>query len=140
MLASPPSVSTMAHKQILVVDDNEVCAKVLAQLFTTPKLKELATFQVTVLFSAEDALRNLEIACYDLIFTDIEMTGMSGDAMARMIRESEQEIRNAPIIAVTSKCDDESCIGYKEAGMNYCLAKPPNVESIYNIVREIMTS
>jgi CheY-like chemotaxis protein len=127
--------------RILIVDDNHICSQLLARIFTTERLKGITTFQLTILYSAEDALRVLETNCYDIIFTDIEMTGMSGDEMVRVIRNESGSIlkgnRNIPIIAVTSKYDNESCMQYVEAGITECLQKPAKIESIYTIVERL---
>src|SRR4051812_2571051 len=92
---------------VLIVDDNFICSNILARAITS---QQLVALHVTTLSSAEEALRDLSAARYDIIFTDIEMGGMSGDSMARKIRETDREI---PIHAVTARCDDESLERYR---------------------------
>jgi CheY-like chemotaxis protein len=115
---------------ILIIDDNAICADIIARIFTTKRLDEIATFHITKLHSAEDALHDLENMRYDIIFTDIEMTGMSGDDMVRIIRSNSGDIihsgnRDISIFAITSKFDGKSRIRYSEAGITKCLKKPP---------------
>ena len=123
---------------ILIVDDNAICAQILARIFTLKQLKEIATFEITIHNSPEDALPDLKKTQYDIIFTDIEMTNMSGCDMAQTIRDKSTDIykknHDTPIIAITSRYDDNSCIQYKEAGITECLKKPAKVNSIYTIV------
>src|SRR4051812_34599542 len=99
---------------ILIVDDNTICAKLLARLlsriFELEQLKITTTFEITTHQSPEDALPDLGKNKYDIIFTDIEMTSMSGCDMARVIRDKSVDSlyrRNldTTIIAVTSKYD-----------------------------------
>ena len=45
---------------ILIIDDNTICANILSRSFKAKPLNEIATFQITILHSAEDALHDLE--------------------------------------------------------------------------------
>src|SRR3954452_12138510 len=123
---------TKTTLHILIVDDNTICAQILARIFTSKEFKEIATFHVTTLNSAEEALSALKNTSYDIIFTDIEMTGMHGDDMARTIRN--KITGNTPIIAITCKDDEASRVQYEKAGITACLKKPAKKESIYAIV------
>ena len=127
---------------ILIVDDNAICAQLLAHIFTSKQLKGIATYEITIIHSAEEALCILKETCYDIIFTDIEMTNMWGDKMAQIIRGKltgniHEENRNIPIIAITSKYDSNSLKWYKEAGITRCLEKPAKTGSICKIIEDI---
>lgn len=132
------TASTAFH--ILIVDDNAICAQLLARIFALKQLKEITTFQITIRNSPEAALPDLKHTRYDIIFTDIEMTKMSGCDMAKTIRDKStdtyKENYDTPIIAITSKYDDDSCVRYKEAGITKSLEKPAKVDSIYVIVKD----
>src|SRR3954468_19428417 len=94
---------------ILIVDDNAICAQLLARIFTLEQLKRIATFKITIHNSPEGALPDLIKTHYDIIFTDIEMTNMSGCDMAKTIRDKStdtyKENHHTPIITITSKYD-----------------------------------
>ena len=133
---------------ILIVDDNSICSALLARIFTSQDLKQFGPFSITILCSAEKALDHLEKSCCDIIFTDIEMRGMSGDEMTRIICNGEiihngveynilEKNCNIPIIAITAKYDPGSLKRYKEAGIAQCLAKPVEKRSIHTIIEKI---
>lgn len=119
---------------VLIVDDNSVCAGMLARLLQF-KLRHLSDFKITTASSAEEALQNLENTAYDIIFSDIEMGVMSGTAMAKEIRRRNIDI---PIIAVTSRYDSKSCNEYREAGFTKWLEKPAKFQDIYTVIEEML--
>lgn len=128
---------------ILIVDDNTICARILAHMVELEQLKGVITFKITIHHSPEAALPDLKNTKYDIIFTDIEMTKMSGCDMARIIRDKlagniHKENRNIPIIAVTSKYDVESLRQYEGAGITECLRKPATRDSIHKIIESRM--
>jgi CheY-like chemotaxis protein len=124
--------------RVLIIDDNDICARLLARMFKLEPLKGITTFEITIHNSPEDALLDLMKIRYHIIFTDIEMANMSGCEMAKIIRNTEiyKENLNTPIVAITSKYDDNSRIQYEEAGITECLEKPAKVGSIYAIVKK----
>jgi CheY-like chemotaxis protein len=113
---------------ILIVDDNELCLKVLERQI---KRCGVANLHVTKAASAEEALELLKKKRYDIIFTDIEMSGMTGDEMTRKIRKEDRDI---PIYAITCKDDSKSLLRFNAAGITKCLKKPVDVVTIYTIV------
>ena len=125
---------------ILIVDDNPVCSAILHRMLISERLKAIATLEITIHCSPEDALPDLEETKYDIIFTDIEMTNMSGCDLAKTIRDKSVDAyiknRDTTIVTITSKYDSESLIEYKEAGITECLKKPAQPDSIYAIVKD----
>ena len=143
-----PAVHTMTYTRefyILIIDDNCICSAILKG--TIKKLQSLfqdTLFVITTLSSAEEALKNLVTATYDLIFTDIEMGEVSGDKMARIIRDMSPDSiymknRGIPIYAVTARHDEESHKQYKKAGITGTLAKPAKKECIYAIIENMIS-
>ena len=126
---------------ILIVDDNTICAQLLARIFELEQLKRITTFEITIHHSPEDALPDLGKNKYDIIFTDIEMNGMSGCDMAKAICDKSADSLyrgncDSLIIAVTSKYDSKSLIQYEEAGIITCLRKPAKKEDVLKIIEE----
>lgn len=128
--------------RILIVDDNPVCFTILRRMIVLLQPPdEIIKFEITVVHSAEEALCNLKKTCYDIIFTDIEMTGMRGDDMVKVIRHNLagdicKENQHIPIIAITSKYDKKSLSLYEEAGITDCLEKPAKSDSIHSILKD----
>jgi CheY-like chemotaxis protein len=124
---------------ILIVDDNAICAHILARIFKLKKLEEIITYEITIRSSSEDALPDLEKTRYHIIFTDIEMGKISGCSMVETIRDKSTDIyienRDTPIIAVTSRYDASFCAQYKKAGITKCLEKPAKSNAVYDIIK-----
>jgi CheY-like chemotaxis protein len=125
--------------RVLIVDDNKICTDILARVFSTKRFSALPIlFEITIVSSAEEALEYLKTAHYNIIFSDIEMSGMTGVEMVRQIRKRD---RTTPIIAITSKFDSKSCMQYREAGFTDWLQKPAKSDDIYSVVEGLsMTS
>jgi CheY-like chemotaxis protein len=135
---TPPTTIPPATISVLIADDNEICVNILARVFSTKRFSKLAVFDITVVSSAEEALEHLNERRYDIIFSDNEMSGMSGIDMVKHIREKD---RTTPIIAVTSKFDDESRTQYRKSGFTEWLQKPAKSNDIYSAVERLsMTS
>ena len=118
--------------RILVVDDDPICSKILHRAITlSPQHNKPTIFEINTLSSAEAALDELKKSKYDIIFTDIEMKGMTGDEMACQISD-----RTIPIYAITAKMDAESLMRYKRAGIRQCLEKPAKPSIIHEIIGE----
>jgi signal transduction histidine kinase len=100
---------------VLIVEDNLVNAQVLQHI-----VAQLG-YNVDVVFSGQEALRNLEHLDYDLILMDIQMPVMDGITATRWIRQRGIE---TPIVAVTANSDfavRRQCI---DVGMNEVMVKP----------------
>ena len=135
-------MTTTLVLDILIVDDNDICADILARKFKLKNILKIANYTITIINSPEKALKNLETNSYDVIFTDIEMPGMTGDVMVQIIRydltcKIHGKNRSIPIVAITSKYDRESLLRYRDVGITKSLEKPANTQSIRDIVSEI---
>lgn len=87
---------------------------------------------------ALEAFQNHSAGTYDAILMDIMMPEMDGIASTRAIRSLErEEAKSIPIIAMTANAfveDGQKCL---EAGMNYHLAKPLNMEELIKVLTEL---
>lgn len=136
---------TMTHTRmlrILAVDDDPLCLKLLCRIIILLQpLYQDISFVITTFHSAEEALKNLTTATYDLIFTDIEMGGMPGYEMARIIRNQSPDsiyIKNhdIPIYAITARYTTKSIEQYKEAGITQTFEKPVKKDSIHRLIKD----
>jgi len=95
-----PKVDLTGHKA-LIVDDVPINLKVLNAM--------LKGFHVSAVqaSSGSEALSKLNDAAPDLVLTDMWMPGMSGDELARNIR-NVPEFRNAVIMAVTADVENQN--------------------------------
>ncbi|CAG8556474.1 9445_t:CDS:2 [Diversispora eburnea] len=95
-----------------LVDDNIITGRLLSRL-----LQQKFKHEVTCVLSGQEALKQLSISTFDLIFMDIDMPELSGIDTSIKIRESNialEKNRKIPILAyTTNKWDDK----FSKAGM-----------------------
>jgi len=103
--------------RILVVDDNKLILKVVAD-----KLTE-AGFAIQTAGSASEALKLLDVALPDLVVSDVMMPGMDGYEFCRRIK-ADPKRRHLPIIMLTARSDISEKVRGFEAGADDYLVKP----------------
>lgn len=118
--------------QILLVEDtptNQFVA--MAMLRKMGHKVELAT-------NGQQALAALGRQSFDLILMDIEMPGMDGLEVTRIIRGPAGPTPNPtiPIIALTAHAGSQDAEKCRRAGMNDFLAKPFDLEKLGTIVKK----
>lgn len=113
----------------LVVDDN-FAYRTLASAYL-----QRSGFAVREAVDAEQALKWLRSATFDLMLLDINMPGMPGDELCRHIR-SELGLRDLPIIAYTADGLRASIEVVREAGFDDLLMKPVNRARLEQILAE----
>lgn len=128
-----PSSDTDASERIpvLLVDDDGI------SLFLTKRALELRGCDVTVVRRGALALEEIRKKRFSVACIDIEMPEMTGWALARRIREDEEE-RNRPamsLIAVTghSPVDIQETAG--KHGFAEVVGKPVDGERLYAAIR-----
>jgi len=107
----------MAGIQILVVEDNDMQSKLVSFL-----LQEAGhTVQSTA--SAEEALELLRSFSPDLILMDLDLPGMDGLELTRVLRLDPVQA-TTPIIALTAYTDSSDLERAREAGCDGKISKP----------------
>jgi len=109
--------------RILVVDDNP------ANLRLACDVLEFDGFEVVSAVNAEQALASLEVELPDLLLTDIEMPGMDGLELTRLLRASPPT-RQLPIVALTAyamRGDEEKALA---AGCDAYFTKPVDTRTL----------
>lgn len=88
------------QKYRALVVENKLSTQYLVMKF----LLEEGAFFVDIVPSAEDAIKSIENRNYDLIITDIKLSGMSGLELSKKIRENYADsfIKELPILAISS--------------------------------------
>jgi two-component system NtrC family sensor kinase len=116
---SMPVSSTQAAKSftLLIVDDDERARASLQHTF------ESAQHQVKVAADAPTALRMLHREPCDLILLDIELPGVDGLALCRLLR-AQEATRRLPIIVISAHDDEERKVGAFAAGADDFIVKP----------------
>ncbi|MDQ3135472.1 MAG: response regulator, partial [Acidobacteriota bacterium] len=102
---------------LLIVDDDERARASLQGVF------ESAQHQVKVAADAPTALRLLHREPCDLILLDIELPGVDGLALCRLLR-AQEATRRLPIIIISAHDDEERKVGAFAAGADDFIVKP----------------
>ncbi len=116
--------------RILAAEDNPmnqlVLKTLLGQVGVTPQ----------VAANGADAVEAWEQGDWDVILMDSQMPVMDGIAAARQIRRREAETGRAatPIIALTANVMHHQVQDYLAAGMNGVVAKPVQIEELFNAI------
>jgi two-component system OmpR family response regulator/two-component system response regulator QseB len=112
--------------QILLVEDDTDLGTTL-QFFL-----ELHGFRVSLVPDAESALRTLERASVDMLITDDQLPGLSGQGLAETLAGRGSSV---PIIAFTGSDDTE---GMESSGFFVgVLRKPCEPESLVHLVKRV---
>jgi chemosensory pili system protein ChpA (sensor histidine kinase/response regulator) len=119
--------------RIMVVDDSITVRKV------TSRLLERHNMEVVTARDGVDAVALLQEERPDVMLLDIEMPRMDGFELARHMRSTE-ELKDIPIIMITSRTGDKHRLHAVELGVRRYLGKPYQeaelLENIYGVLGE----
>ncbi|WP_445370550.1 response regulator [Methylomonas sp. HW2-6] len=129
--AASPSVSgqiaqaaqALAGKRILVVEDNRINQRVVAEFL------QLAGMEVDAVNNGLEALAQIDAVFYDAILMDIQMPELDGISTTQAIRNKDSH-RSLPVIALSasiSVAEHKACL---ESGFNDFLTKPVDPEGL----------
>ena len=104
-------------RRILVVDDNEVGAEVMAMVLETQG------HEVQTAHNGRDALETAARMRPEVVLLDLGLPDMDGWEVARRIRQ-DPTLAGALLVAVTGYSGDVDRDQSREAGFDHYLAKP----------------
>jgi CheY-like chemotaxis protein len=116
-LALPVPCAPRRACDVLVVDDDAVVGDVIAGLLAT------AGHRATVVPHALAALSAMEQGNYALALLDLDLPGVDGYALARMLRRLPQH-QSVPLVGVSARSMGDEPRLTREAGMRAFLRKP----------------
>jgi CheY-like chemotaxis protein len=122
--------SSLEKKRILVVDDNENCAKTMGWM-----LELMFGHEVQVAYNGASAIAIAKSFIPDLILLDIGMPGMNGYEICQAMRQ-EPSLKNAMIVAQTGWGQKEHHERSKDAGFNSHIVKPVTPD----VLQEVLSS
>ncbi len=119
-------------KNILIVDDEPKVA-----FFLKEGLESLGQdYTVSQVQSAEDALSALARAPYDLVVTDLRMSGMNGLDLLTYVRRDRPYL---PTILITAYGSDEVAAASRRLRTTHYFTKPFRMEEFLQAVQEALT-
>lgn len=122
-----------AAGHILIVDDNEDAAELLAEALTDEG------YDVCVARDGAEALRIADEVCPRLVFVDIGLPVMDGYELGRRLRQSPVH-RGARLFAITGYSRESDRERSRNAGFDAHLVKPVDLTVIIAIAQETMTA
>ena len=123
----------METPTVLVIEDNELNMKLVRSLLGIENYRVL---------EAVDAETGIQMACEhhpDLILMDIQLPSMDGLSATRIIKK-DPELKDVPVVALTSYAmqgDDKKAA---EAGCEYYITKPINTRKFKETVKRIFAN
>jgi DNA-binding NtrC family response regulator len=123
-------MTTDEPNKILVVDDSPQISKAVSDLLGA------SGYAVRTAPSGERALQILETATFDLIITDLKMTGMTGIDLAKKVQE---KVPGVPIVILTGFGDMDSVISALRLGVADYLKKPFSIDEVLSVVEREIT-
>jgi CheY-like chemotaxis protein len=109
------------NRKILVVDDDPVVGKSFNRVLSNKG------YAVITAENASEALRKMETADYDVVFTDIRMPGMDGVELAEKVKARHPW---TPVVIITGYGTANNEARAKAAGVTAFLRKPLSPEMI----------
>jgi len=114
----------MSHKsraEILVVDDDAISRRILAQLLTA------AGYKCRVSKDGSEALEIVHAAPPSLLLLDFDMPGLNGaEVLGRLRSDQNPAVAQIPTIMLTAHGSEESEISCLQAGADDFVTKPVN--------------
>lgn len=122
--------------RVLLVEDNELNREIAMELLSSTGA-EIDTAENGKI-AVEKVMASPE-GHYQLIFMDMQMPVMNGCDAAMAIRVLERgDTKTLPIIAMTANAFADDRQRTREAGMNEHLAKPIDIEQLYQILHKFL--
>ena len=119
-------------KSILVVEDNPLNMELIADILGTEG------YQIYQAFNSEEALTLLKKIKPDLILMDIQLPGMDGLTLTRLLK-GRDDFKHIPIVAVTAhtmKGDREKAL---QSGCDGYISKPIDVKVFPSVIESFIS-
>jgi two-component system sensor histidine kinase RpfC len=129
---SPPEPNDSTSSLVLVADDNRINQKVLRRIL------ERGGYRVLVASDGEEMLDLLGTTAADLAIVDVNMPNIGGIELAQIYSMTTEDAERIPIVALTADATPETRERCLAAGMEACLLKPIEAETLVQTVDEIV--
>ncbi len=114
---------------VMIIDDNEDAARTLGMLL------DLHGYKTLLGFSSAEALQHLSRDAPGVMILDIGLPDMDGCELARRIR-TMPTVADAVLVALTGYGQDRDREQSKEAGFDYHLVKPVDIQELLDVLAD----
>lgn len=119
-------------QQVLVIDNDPL------QLEIVKEMLERSGVICTTCSNVKDLVREMRKKDYDLLLSDIQMSGTNGFEVLALLRNSNiGNSRTIPVIAMTARGDREK-YAFIESGFTDCIYKPFSMSELLNHLSAIV--
>ncbi|HWU77027.1 MAG TPA: ATP-binding protein [Rhodanobacter sp.] len=140
-LVEPPAPAPLpatslagASYRLLLVEDDSIVAAVIRGLL------EREGHALVHVGNGLAALAELAHTEFDAVLLDLDLPGVDGFQIARLIRQRESAGQHLPIVAVTARSGGRDEVLAREAGMDGFLRKPLSGEQLIDALARILTA
>jgi CheY-like chemotaxis protein len=132
-LVSAETVADRIYRLLLVEDDTIVAAVIHGLL-------EQQGHVVVHVVDGLAALAELAHARFDAVLLDLDLPGVDGFQIARLIRQREHAGPHLPIVAVTARSGGEDEMRARAVGMDGFLRKPLSGEQLASALARVVAA
>lgn len=125
--------SERTRPTVLVVEDDPVNLELMVEYFGSEE------FAVTGVGSSEEALDAMKGALPDLVLTDMNLPGMSGEELIKKLKSSGGARAHIPVIAVSAYTDDRVRSRAMQIGVTEYWVKPVDMERLVSRVKSMLS-
>lgn len=134
ILNSKDELMQLQNKRILIVEDNEINREIAVELL---EMKGMLTETAVNGEEAVQMFADSKLFYYDLILMDLQMPVMNGIEATEIIRQlNREDAQDIPIVAMTANAFAEDVSKCLEVGMNAHLAKPIEIDAMYECIAQ----
>ena len=118
--------------KILVCEDESTNQKIITRLLSLPG------HQVEIVSNGDEMLDQLELRKFDLVITDLNMTGMNGIDALKLYRFTQPHDQSTRFILFTADATLSAREMASDAGFDAFLTKPIDAVTLFNTIERIL--
>jgi CheY-like chemotaxis protein len=120
--------------RVLVVDDDQDTARSFAYLLVG------VGHEATFLTDPHEVPAAVARVNPHIIFLDINMPGLNGWEVAKMIRKQHRQDEGLRLVAITGHADETAPVKSRKAGFDAHVLKPVSVDLVEAIIRQFFAA
>lgn len=133
ILPSKHAISSPYVQEILIVDDDKELAGIVSLTL------QQKGYRITVAGDGETALRQIQARKFDLVVLDIDLPGMNGHNVLKLLKQDPALVRT-PVLMLTGHSDHKYVIDALYSGAADYVSKPVNTAVVSAKVDKILNA
>lgn len=127
-----PDIMDVSKSTVFIVDDSPVSSKIISRM-----LKKNSDYYSVKIWDGPECIKKAKEVKPDLILLDIQMPGMNGIEVCKVLRKDEQTY-DIPVIFVTASTDNETLKEAFESGGTDYVRKPVNKIELLARIKSVL--